>query len=430
MINSMMIFNLSNFIDMLIFSIITIQLLDIKVNTKVVRKQLISCIIILIIQSLLYISFETGPWLNLLFFFCYISISAFHEGMNFKEASFSILGYSIIAMSSEAIVMIYLKICSGTTDLNISGYQKIEGMVLTYFFKIIISVSIMILIKKKLNGLKNLSVGTILCTILFSLFSVFWLGYTLIEEVNNNKQMIVNVLGIMFMNFSAYLMILINVKVTNESISFKTANTKLKADLNFVQSLNSNLNQLKSIRHDLKNTLLIVSGYIETNDIIKAQNYINSQYINLNNDTKFFCNDPLINYFLSQKYYTAKENNILVEFDINISDNYRIDEEVLAVILANLLDNSIEACNRMKSKKRFIHLRLREKENKLILYLENSFNSEEQKRIKPHGHGIGLKNVRKLIYERKGVYQTEISGEVYKLSIILFKREEVGYDEE
>lgn len=46
----------------------------------------------------------------------------------------------------------------------------------------------------------------------------------------------------------------------------------------------------------------------------------------------------------------------------------------MGIILNNLLDNAIEACEKLEPEKGFIRLSLKRKKQFMILYVENSFN--------------------------------------------------------
>ena len=51
---------------------------------------------------------------------------------------------------------------------------------------------------------------------------------------------------------------------------------------------------------------------------------------------------------MNQKYQTASEESIDVQMQVNDLSGLTVDPEALVVVLTNLLDNAIEACERLQ----------------------------------------------------------------------------------
>lgn len=60
---------------------------------------------------------------------------------------------------------------------------------------------------------------------------------------------------------------------------------------------------------------------------------------------------PVIDVILNQKYQIAREKGIIMEIKVNDLSAIKVEADDLVVLLSNLLDNSIEACQRLSSQK-------------------------------------------------------------------------------
>ena len=62
--------------------------------------------------------------------------------------------------------------------------------------------------------------------------------------------------------------------------------------------------------------------------------------------------NPIIDAILNQKGYAAKEQDIDLHFEINDLSDVAIPSVDLTVMMSNLLDNAIEACEKLEKQER------------------------------------------------------------------------------
>ena len=119
-------------------------------------------------------------------------------------------------------------------------------------------------------------------------------------------------------------------------------------------------------------------------------------------------NHAVVNVVLNQKYQSALERNITMLLSVNDLSGLTMREEDLVTLLVNLLDNAVEACEKLEEN-RVIRFKMVLEEGELILSVRNPVAVPviiDGKRIvttKKDGgnHGIGLLNVNGVI-ERSG----------------------------
>lgn len=110
----------------------------------------------------------------------------------------------------------------------------------------------------------------------------------------------------------------------------------------------------------------------------------------------------------------------------------------IGIILNNLLDNAIEACEKLEQEQRYINLTLKKKNHFLLIEVENSFDGKviwEDGGIVPMTtkqsdlpdilmeHGIGLKNVKDVADHYLGDMDIKIKNDVFKVTVMLQQKE-------
>ncbi|MGG2082183.1 GHKL domain-containing protein [Lysinibacillus pakistanensis] len=99
----------------------------------------------------------------------------------------------------------------------------------------------------------------------------------------------------------------------------------------------------------------------------------------------------------------------------------KLDTDIFAVVLGNLIDNSINAVLRLSnSKEKEISLLIKQLDNNLLIEISNVFDTAElQTRKNRQFEGIGIKNVKRIVEEYGGIYNQWIQDNQYIVSILL-----------
>ena len=123
---------------------------------------------------------------------------------------------------------------------------------------------------------------------------------------------------------------------------------------------------------------------------------------------------------LSAKRAEAENKNIKFISKINIPSLLPINEEDICIIFGNILDNAIEACERI-SGGRYISLLLAYDGKDLTLKVENSCSSETSAdygtiKSDKENHGIGRHSIEHTLDKYNAVYYTEVQDRVYIFS--------------
>lgn len=196
----------------------------------------------------------------------------------------------------------------------------------------------------------------------------------------------------------------------------------------YYQELENSQNQIRRLRHDMNSHLSVAGQLLEEGEAEKAQAYLAELSGIVCTASRRFCQNSIVNAVLNARYSQMLDAGIDVFFQVSIDGMMFIDDVSLCTIFANLLDNAIEACEKIApGKERKIQLKCRYTENGYFS-LELS-NSKANKITEKKGrfvtdkddrrmHGIGISSVRSIVEKYRGTL--DISYDEYSfLAVIL-----------
>ena len=98
--------------------------------------------------------------------------------------------------------------------------------------------------------------------------------------------------------------------------------------------------------------------FIDTNSVEEAKQYLDSMEQNFNQINKIFyfidTGNKAVDFILNSKLLVAREKGIEVKSSVGMMPNLYVNDMDLCTLLANLLDNSIEACQLFQKENPFI----------------------------------------------------------------------------
>ena len=178
--------------------------------------------------------------------------------------------------------------------------------------------------------------------------------------------------------------------------------------------------------HDFKNMLYAIKGILE-NDYDKGMSKIVEvceivEVASSNEYTGIASVDALIN----SKVNKANQLKITINTkSINIA-GAKIDAVDLCIVLGNILDNSIEACEKIKIGDKTVNLTIDLQGKYISITLENSVSNGDSDNVdystskrNKELHGYGLNNVKEIIEQYDGIIDYGITEDRFVLNLIL-----------
>lgn len=199
---------------------------------------------------------------------------------------------------------------------------------------------------------------------------------------------------------------------------------------NQLEILEASESSIKGLRHDLENHMLTLSHLLQEDRLSQAREYLAAAHAQLDSaralsSTGNSCVDSLINY----KLHHLKTADVGLDYQAEIPSRLQIDAFDLTVILGNLLDNALEALDRLPaSAQKELSLHLKYDRGRLLIKMTNTCDRVKPSALglltrkrDPSRHGIGLKNVRAAIDKYQGHLKTVFAQNTFTAYVIVYE---------
>lgn len=196
--------------------------------------------------------------------------------------------------------------------------------------------------------------------------------------------------------------------VIEENTNYRIKLELDKMEKEYSAQIDDKLKQLHSLRHDMKNHLIILYGYAAKNETDHICAYINRIADDLSLTNTVDSGSHIVSALIAEKEKIAKSQNIRCDINISTPD-INIDDFSITTIIGNLFDNAIKAASECGHG--WIRFALTQTGSYMNIVIENSysgnivesngeFTSTKSDKLLPHG--IGIKNVRKVVSDLNG----------------------------
>jgi sensor histidine kinase YesM len=206
--------------------------------------------------------------------------------------------------------------------------------------------------------------------------------------------------------------IFVNMSAKNkEKLKYSLMELRLTEQEKSLLAMKQTHNEIRKIRHDMKNYIECAATLLHNGKSLEAKNYLAS----LLNDKMDFgnqivsTNSDAVNAVISSKISLCQKQDIPIHYEITGAVE-AISEIDISILLGNLLDNAIEACTKIKNNAN-IALSIHNERNYLVIVISNTIkesvlknnpNLRTTKKDKLH-HGVGSISVKDIVSKHNGM---------------------------
>jgi len=192
--------------------------------------------------------------------------------------------------------------------------------------------------------------------------------------------------------------------------------------------MQESVEQVKSIRHDMKLHLATATDFIESEKAKDAGNYLKNLLGDISqneiySDTGNLAFDSIINF----KFKQAADMNVKLDISALLPPTIGIAVADVVTILGNLLDNALEAVSKAEDKR--IKLHITSNKGNVLIKVENTFDGVVQygkdgqtivTRKEGGDHGHGLRNIQRAVEKYDGHLEIGHEGDVFRVGVLLY----------
>ncbi len=192
-------------------------------------------------------------------------------------------------------------------------------------------------------------------------------------------------------------------------------------------ALEEELKQQRGKSHEYRNHILCIENLIKNKDYENLEKYIAdlSEFVYTEKQV-IDTNNVIVNTILNEKYYEMTEKGIVFVLRMNDLSNIHLKSEDLVVVLSNLLNNAIEACEKCCGEK-YIKLKFMTEGDFIILSVKNTssvsvliengiYKTSKVSAIEEHG--VGIRNIQRVVEKYGGTYSIKNSEKEFYFAIL------------
>lgn len=220
------------------------------------------------------------------------------------------------------------------------------------------------------------------------------------------------------------------------------AYVKLKERAMVEQQLESYSNQLnivmkseecvRGLRHDLKNHLSELLLMAEGNRTQEIAGYVRTMQRELTNEKEHISSgNAAVDSLMNLKLEQAKKVLSHVRCRISVPQELQIQAFDWNIILGNLMDNAIRAA--AESEEKLLDIHISYQRGMLLIQMKNSYcgalvrcgdrylsTKEENGKEEEQIHGLGMKNVKRIVQKYNGSMEVRDAGQLFEVRILMY----------
>lgn len=265
---------------------------------------------------------------------------------------------------------------------------------------------------------------------LFTIATAFALGFLMKLAVSNPSdevEVLVLILAalLILLNVILYLMIYQVQSLLKSRYDLMLIQERMTSEKNRVEEVSLIWDNIRQVKHDLKNHFSVLKGHLNEGDIESCQKYVSQLSGTIESMGNLIqSGNSVIDYLINTKLSTLDNVEVLISGYVgNYADIADVD---LACILGNVLDNAIEAQEHVVSAKRIELLFLRKNSNRMIIckntikesVLRNNQRLKSTKDV-PELHGMGHQIVETTVKKYNGLIDYFEKDDMFGVQIVL-----------
>jgi len=203
----------------------------------------------------------------------------------------------------------------------------------------------------------------------------------------------------------------------------ESAEIKLELQKQYYEVLEEHQKETDLLWHDMKKHLGLIKRLVYDGYQNISEEYVQELEEQMNTVSNFVkTSQPVISALLTKEKWKAEKEN--VDFILNVRLLTAIEPKIssvdLCVLIGNIFDNAINACTLLpEDLPKYIKAEILQKGCTLVIRTENPYSSNLKVRPRLGKHGLGLKNVHKVVNKYNGNIDIHSEEEVFYVTIII-----------
>lgn len=245
-------------------------------------------------------------------------------------------------------------------------------------------------------------------------------------DVREKNVLLIIAFGLLTINILIYnLMYDMHQKETQIRMA-RLSQERVHSEIRMYQQISENYNAQKKREHEHRNHLMVITALAKGQKLDELNKYLAEFDREIAHKVEWIdTNHVIVNAILNTKYQEAREKGIVFVLKIDDLSGIRISDEDIVVILSNLLNNAIEACEKCHDK--ILKLKFVKENKQIVISVINSFAEEpvmigtdyQTSKEDVFRHGVGIYNVKETVSKYNGSCVIKHSDNLFKFVIVI-----------
>lgn len=221
--------------------------------------------------------------------------------------------------------------------------------------------------------------------------------------------------------------VITNMIVKNSKLKYEglIVEEKIDSRYKYYNTLKENQEKVRKLSHDINNHIMCM----ESMDADEREKYKKKIYEELDyNRNRINSGSMILDIILSEKYKECKKYGINFKYDIEFNVLKDMESVDICSIFSNILDNAVEACQKVEPANRFITIKGKIAKNYFVVKAENSKVGEIKKDEKGNletskedktRHGLGTKIVEESVEKYGGNIEYYYEEDRFRVVILI-----------
>ena len=208
------------------------------------------------------------------------------------------------------------------------------------------------------------------------------------------------------------------------------------ADLQYLGYLHSNYENIRMLKHELKNQFAYITLLYEQGREAEAREFFGELSQNAGKALNFASSgNRTVDIAVSLTAEKTENSQVIFRQSLVVPDNLPFEENDLFSLLINLLDNAYAGAMRSEGDGRKVVIQICPNDCYLMIYVantvspdvgEDALRSMERRSMKGDGHGYGHKIVKRIVKKYNGQIRYSVNNGMFEAVVMLALTNEIG----
>lgn len=353
--------------------------------------------------------------------FSFIVDTAFITGFLFLYAKQYTINYYFYTLFVECIFdftttfFVSVAIKSGVnldSTLVFGCYRIIFTLLMKTFTVAVFYIVIKFLLKHRIKDIKTERTMLGITVVTSFLFS-----YLLGSAKDNTEILLYTILLTLVMITNFYIFYRYSIFIKSQSEA-EIINQSINITSDYVTKLQKEQENIRKIRHDMKNQLTVLSILLTDGKTQEAENILQKLCDSVDSVKGSISGNLFIDAILRQKMNEYQD--IEFHLDIQVTKDCVIDGKYIISLLSNIIDNACEELRRIKETE--FTLQINGNQSQMMIKAQNKCRDDiDLKTDKDkHEHGYGLKIIHEIAHKYDGNVLIDVKDGFFDIRVLLF----------